>query len=153
MILERADARSYVDILKRQGKTTVFTNGCFDILHRGHIEYLTAARKLGDALIIGLNSDSSVKKLKGESRPVNNENDRAYVLDALKAVDAVVIFGEDTAEKIIDFIKPDVYAKGGDYTLETLPEAKVVASYGGRTELLKFVEGYSTTGTIERMKQ
>ncbi|MBO6305399.1 MAG: D-glycero-beta-D-manno-heptose 1-phosphate adenylyltransferase [Selenomonadaceae bacterium] len=151
MILKKSDAKAYVDIQKRSGKKTVFTNGCFDILHRGHIEYLTAAKSLGDVLVVGLNSDSSVKKLKGETRPLNTESDRAYVLDALKAVDVVVIFEEDTAEKIIDFIKPDVYAKGGDYTLETLPEAKVVASYGGKTELLNFVEGYSTTGIIEKM--
>lgn len=151
MILKKSDAKAYVDIQKRSGKKTVFTNGCFDILHRGHIEYLTAAKSLGDVLVVGLNSDSSVKKLKGETRPLNTESDRAYVLDALKAVDVVVIFEEDTAEKIIDFIKPDVYAKGGDYTLKTLPEAKVVASYGGKTELLNFVEGYSTTGIIEKM--
>lgn len=151
MILKKSDAKAYVDIQKRSGKKTVFTNGCFDILHRGHIEYLTAAKSLGDVLVVGLNSDSSVKKLKGETRPLNTESDRAYVLDALKAVDVVVIFEEDTAEKIIDFIKPDVYAKGGDYTLETLPEAKIVKSYGGKTELLNFVEGYSTTGIIEKM--
>ena len=113
MILKKSDAKAYVDIQKRSGKKTVFTNGCFDILHRGHIEYLTAAKSLGDVLVVGLNSDSSVKKLKGETRPLNTESDRAYVLDALKAVDVVVIFEEDTAEKIIDFIKPDVYAKGG----------------------------------------
>lgn len=153
MILDKAEAKAYIDILKKHGKRTVFTNGCFDILHRGHIEYLSAAKSLGDMLIIGLNSDSSVKRLKGENRPVNAEQDRAYVLDALEAVDIVVIFEEDTAEAIIDFIKPDIYAKGRDYTLETLPEAKIVTSYGGKTELLKFVEGYSTTNTIERMKK
>ena len=151
MLIDRRDAAHVCEDLRRQGKKIVFTNGCFDILHRGHIEYLTAAKSLGDVLVVGLNSDSSVKKLKGETRPLNTESDRAYVLDALKAVDVVVIFEEDTAEKIIDFIKPDVYAKGGDYTLETLPEAKVVASYGGKTELLNFVEGYSTTGIIEKM--
>lgn len=153
MILNRNDAKAYVEIQKRSGKKTVFTNGCFDIIHRGHIEYLTAAKKLGDTLIIGLNSDSSVKKLKGESRPLNGEKDRAYVLDALKVVDVVVVFDEDTAEKIIEFIKPDIYAKGGDYTIETLPEAKIVKSYGGKTELLSFVEGYSTTGIIEKMNK
>lgn len=152
MIMKREEAKAYVEALKEKGSLAVFTNGCFDILHRGHIEYLTAARKLGDALIVGLNSDRSVKRLKGEERPINGEQDRAVVLDALKAVDVVVIFGEDTAESVIDFIKPDIYVKGGDYTLETLPEAKVVASYGGRTEFIKFVEGYSTTKTVERMK-
>lgn len=152
MILNRDDAKAYVEILKKCGKKTVFTNGCFDILHRGHITYLEKAKNLGDMLIVGLNSDSSVKKLKGETRPVNGELDRAFVLDALRCVDVVVIFGEDTAEEIVGFLKPDIYVKGGDYTIDTLPEAKIAMSYGGKVELISFVEGYSTTNTIERMK-
>lgn len=151
MILNKEDAKAYIDILKKTGKKTVFTNGCFDILHRGHISYLATARNLGDMLVVGLNSDASVKKLKGYGRPVNGENDRAFVLDALKSVDVVVIFSEDTAENLIGFLKPDVYAKGGDYTIDTLPEAKIVQSYGGIVELLDFVDGYSTTKTISKM--
>lgn len=134
-----------------QGKKTVFTNGCFDILHVGHVRYLTAAKNFGDVLIVGLNTDESVKKLKGASRPVNNQNDRAEVLLGLKAVDHVIFFGEDTAENLIAELHPDVYVKGGDYTLETLPEAKIVKAYGGQIELVKLVEGKSTTNIIKKI--
>ena len=133
--------------------TTVFTNGCFDILHVGHVRYLTAARKLGDKLIVGLNSDESVKRLKGESRPINNESDRKEVLLALKAVDEVIIFGEDTASQLIAKVKPDIYVKGGDYTLETLPEAKIVQNYGGKVEFVPLVAGKSTTNIIKAAAQ
>lgn len=152
MILDLNDAKTLVSILQKSGKQVVFTNGCFDILHRGHVDYLKKARKLGDFLIIGVNSDSSVKKLKGESRPINNENDRAFVLDALKCVDAAVIFSENTAERLVSELKPDIYAKGGDYTIDTLPEGQIVQKNGGRVEIIPFVEGYSTTKTIERMR-
>ncbi len=134
-----------------QGKKTVFTNGCFDILHVGHVRYLTAAKNFGDVLIVGLNTDESVKKLKGASRPVNNQNDRAEVLLGLKAVDHVIFFGEDTAENLIAELQPDVYVKGGDYTLDTLPEAKIVQAYGGQIELVKLVEGKSTTNIIKKI--
>ncbi|MBO6178309.1 MAG: D-glycero-beta-D-manno-heptose 1-phosphate adenylyltransferase [Selenomonadaceae bacterium] len=152
MILDLNDAKTLVSILQKSGKQVVFTNGCFDILHRGHVDYLEKARKLGDFLIIGVNSDSSVKKLKGESRPINNENDRAFVLDALKCVDAAVIFSENTAERLVSELKPDIYAKGGDYTIDTLPEGQIVLKNGGKVEIIPFVDGYSTTKTIERMK-
>ena len=134
-----------------QGKKIVFTNGCFDILHVGHVRYLTAAKNFGDVLIVGLNTDESVKKLKGASRPINNQDDRAEVLLGLKAVDHVIFFGEDTAENLIAELQPDVYVKGGDYTLETLPEAKIVQAYGGQIELVKLVEGKSTTKIIEKI--
>jgi glycerol-3-phosphate cytidylyltransferase len=138
--------------LKASGKKIVFTNGCFDIIHAGHVRYLRQAKNLGDCLIVGLNSDSSVKKLKGEDRPINNECDRAEVLGELKAVDYVVIFEELTAEKIIAALKPDIYAKGGDYTPQSLPEAPVVAAYGGEIKILPFVDGKSTTGIINKIK-
>lgn len=136
-----------------QGKKIVFTNGCFDILHVGHVRYLTAAKNFGDVLIVGLNTDESVKKLKGASRPVNNQNDRAEVLLGLKAVDHVIFFGEDTAENLITELQPDIYVKGGDYTLDTLPEAKIVQAYGGQIELVKLVEGKSTTNIIEKISE
>ena len=134
-----------------QGKKIVFTNGCFDILHVGHVRYLTAAKNFGDVLIVGLNTDESVKKLKGASRPINNQYDRAEVLLGLKAVDHVIFFGEDTAENLIAELQPDIYVKGGDYTLETLPEAKIVQAYGGQIELVQLVEGKSTTKIIEKI--
>ena len=136
-----------------QGKKIVFTNGCFDILHVGHVRYLTAAKNFGDVLIVGLNTDESVKKLKGASRPINNQDDRAEVLLGLKAVDHVIFFGEDTAENLIAELQPDVYVKGGDYTLETLPEAKIVQAYGGQIELVKLVAGKSTTKIIEKISK
>lgn len=132
-------------------KKIVFTNGCFDIIHVGHVRYLTTAKSFGDVLIVGLNTDESVRKLKGSSRPVNNQYDRAEVLLGLKAVDYVIFFGEQTAENLIAEIQPDIYVKGGDYTLETLPEAKIVQSYGGRVELVNLVAGKSTTNIIEKI--
>ena len=151
MLIERKFIADTCKNLRERGKKIVFTNGCFDILHIGHIRYLAAAKNFGDILIVGLNSDESVKNLKGESRPVNNELERAEVLLALKAVDDVVIFGEQTAENLISEIKPNVYVKGGDYTLETLPEAKIVQSYGGKVEFINFVEGKSTTKILEKL--
>ena len=136
-----------------QGKIVVFTNGCFDILHAGHVRYLTAARELGDILIVGLNSDASVRKLKGEGRPVNPAADRAEVLAGLRAVDHVVIFDEDTAEELVRRLQPDIYVKGGDYSLDRLPESAIVAAYGGRTVLVPMVEGRSTTNVIQRLQQ
>ena len=131
----------------------VFTNGCFDILHAGHVRYLTAARELGDILIVGLNSDASVRKLKGEGRPVNPAADRAEVLAGLRAVDHVVVFDEDTAEELVRRLQPDIYVKGGDYSLDRLPESAIVAAYGGRTVLVPMVEGRSTTNVIQRLQQ
>ena len=137
---------------EKDEKKVVFTNGCFDILHAGHVRYLNAAKALGDVLIVGLNSDESVRRLKGEGRPVNPAADRAEVLAALRAVDHVVVFGEATAEELVRQLKPDIYVKGGDYSLETLPEAKIVGSYGGKTVLIPMVEGRSTTNVIRRLQ-
>ena len=134
-------------------KIVIFTNGCFDILHAGHVRYLTAARELGDILVVGLNSDDSVRKLKGEGRPVNPAADRAEVLAGLRAVDHVVVFEEDTAEDLVRRLQPDIYVKGGDYSLERLPESAIVAAYGGRTVLVPMVEGRSTTNVIQRLQQ
>ncbi len=150
-IITRADIAAIARNIKAAGKTIVFTNGCFDILHAGHVRYLAAARALGDCLIVGLNSDQSVRKLKGPARPVNCQEDRAEVLAALAAVDYVVIFQETTAENIVTEIKPDIYAKGGDYTIEKLPESKIVAAQGGRTVLVPEVPGRSSSNIISRM--
>ena len=138
---------------RREHKTVVFTNGCFDILHAGHVRYLAAARDCGDILVVGLNSDASVHKLKGPGRPVNPAADRAEVLSALRSVDHVVIFDEDTAEELVRLLQPDVYVKGGDYSLDRLPESAIVAAYGGRTVLVPLVEGRSTTNVIRHLQQ
>ncbi len=137
--------------IKRRGKKIVFTNGCFDILHAGHVEYLSKARKMGDILVIGLNSDGSVKKLKGDSRPVNNEVDRAKVLSALYFVDYVTIFSEETPERLIKKIKPDYLVKGGDWTEEKIAGANFVKSYGGKVKIVPFVAGYSTSSVIDKI--
>ena len=131
----------------REGKKIVFTNGCFDIIHRGHVEYLQKAKELGDILILGLNSDDSVRRLKGASRPINNETDRAIVLSALECIDYVVIFDEDTPLELIKFIKPDILVKGGDYKIEEV----VGREYAKRTVLIDFVNGYSTTHIIKKI--
>ena len=151
MLLDRNLIVETCEELRRQGKKIVFTNGCFDILHVGHVRYLTTAKSFGDILIVGLNTDTSVKMLKGDSRPINNEKDRAEVLLGLKAVDYVVMFGERTAENLVSEVRPDIYVKGGDYTVDTIPEAKIVQSYGGRVELVKFVDGHSTTNIIKQI--
>ena len=152
MLIERKNIAAECDRLRAERKKIVFTNGCFDLLHVGHVRYLTAARALGDLLIVGLNSDSSVRMLKGADRPINNQEDRAEILSGLRAVDHVVIFDERTAENLIAEVKPDIYVKGGDYDLSTLPEAKIVQSYGGRVEFIDLVAGRSTTNIINRMK-
>jgi len=150
MLIPDEHIEAYAAALRAAGARVVFTNGCFDILHAGHVRYLAAARALGDVLILGLNSDASVRRLKGEMRPVNTAEDRAEVVGALESVDYVVIFGEDTAENLIAKVRPAVYAKGGDYTRETLPEARIVESYGGEVAFIPLVAGKSTTGIIER---
>ena len=151
MLIKREDIRALVNIIHNSGKTVVCTNGCFDILHVGHVRYLEETKKFGDVLIVALNSDKSVKRLKGEGRPINNENDRAELLSALKCVDYVVLFDEDSPRNLLDEIKPDVYTKGADYTMETLPEADIMRKNGTRVEFIKFVEGKSTTNVIRKM--
>ena len=134
-----------------RGKSLVFTNGCFDILHRGHIEYLASASKLGDYLLIGLNSDSSVRRLKGNARPLNSEKDRAAILLALRFIDYVIIFEEDTPLTLIKAIRPNVLVKGGDWTVDNIVGADFVLSYGGTVLSLPYLEGYSTSAFIERI--
>ena len=151
IVIDRKNIKELCLKLKKENKKTVFTNGCFDILHIGHVRYLKESAKYGDVLIIGLNSDSSVKKLKGETRPINNELDRAELLSELNFVDYVVIFDEDTPQKLLDEIKPDIYTKGADYTLETLPEASVVIKNGGKVEFINLIEGKSTTNVIKKI--
>ncbi len=152
MLISRENLKLFCQILHQGNQKIVFTNGCFDIIHAGHVKYLNSARSLGDVLIVGLNSDKSVRMLKGESRPINNEHDRATVLEGLRAVDYVTIFDERTAETLITLVRPDVYAKGEDYTIDTLPEAKLVEEYGGKVSFIKFLAGHSTTGTIDKIK-
>lgn len=130
----------------------VFTNGCFDLLHPGHLRYLAQARDLGDFLIIGLNSDDSVSRLKGPNRPIQKEAVRAEMLAALHVVDAVVVFDEDTPFELINYLKPDILVKGGDYTPDTVVGADVVTANGGQVEIISFEEGYSTTDLIEKIK-
>lgn len=137
---------------KNKGKKIVFTNGCFDILHRGHVTYLAEARKLGDLLVIGLNSDASVKRLKGPERPINNESDRSFVMSQLKSVDFVEIFTEDTPLNLILTVKPGVLVKGGDWKIEQIVGGKEVQSMGGQVFSLNFVDGYSTTNLIEKIQ-
>ncbi|SMC39002.1 D-glycero-beta-D-manno-heptose 1-phosphate adenylyltransferase [Sporomusa malonica] len=150
-IVDRKDIAVITKELKASGKKIVFTNGCFDLLHAGHVRYLASARELGDCLIVGLNSDNSVKSLKGESRPINGQDDRAEVLAGLSAVDYIIIFDEVTAEGLVAEVQPDVYAKGGDYTIDSLPESKVVAAYGGRTVLVPEVSGRSSSNIIKKL--
>lgn len=145
-----------IDILENElqkytDSKIIFTNGCFDILHLGHIEYLAKSKDLGDLLIVGLNSDKSVKKLKGEKRPINNQDMRSIILASLSFVDIVIIFDEDTPEKLIHMIKPDVLVKGGDYNIESVVGSKFVKSYGGDIKIINFVNGYSTSAIINKM--
>ena len=137
----------------RTAQTVVFTNGCFDILHVGHVRYLEAARASGDILVLGLNRDVSVRKIKGPHRPVNDERARAEVLAALTVVDFVTFFCEDTAEACVTAIKPDLYVKGGDWKVEDTPEGRSVLAAGGRVKKMIYVEGYSTTSIIERAQK
>lgn len=133
-------------------KKIVFTNGCFDILHRGHVTYLNEASRLGDLLFIGLNSDASVKRLKGESRPINNERDRQFVLENLKAVSIVEIFEEDTPLELIRSVNPNVLVKGGDWKPEQIVGSDFVIENGGEVKSLNFVDGHSTTSTIDKIQ-
>jgi bifunctional protein rfaE, domain II len=153
MNIDKNLAREIIENAKAQNKKVVFTNGCFDILHSGHVTYLEEAKKLGDILVVGVNSDTSVKKLKGETRPVNSQLDRTFVLNGLKSVDYTVIFEENTPEDLIAFLKPSVHVKGGDYKKDDLPETKIVESYGGEVVILNFVEGKSTTNIINKINQ
>ena len=152
MIVDRSKIADFCQVLRDGGQKVVFTNGCFDILHAGHVRYLQQARSYGDCLVLGLNTDASVRRLKGPERPINNELDRAEVVGALKSVDYVVFFDDPTAEALIQQVPPDIYVKGGDYTIETLPEGQIVLGYGGQVELVQLVAGRSTTNVIAKIQ-
>ena len=142
-----------INRIKAERKKIVFTNGCFDLLHVGHIRYLAQAKKLGDYLIIGLNSDSSVKELKGEDRPINSFEDRATLLLAIEPVDLVVMFEEQTPENLIKDIVPDILVKGGDYNIEDIVGYQIVIQNGGQVKTLSFYDGYSSTNYINKIKK
>jgi D-beta-D-heptose 7-phosphate kinase / D-beta-D-heptose 1-phosphate adenosyltransferase len=146
----RPEAAAVVARMRAEGRTVVATGGCFDLLHRGHLHTLEAARALGDGLVVCLNGDASVRRLKGPGRPLMQERDRAALLEGLACVDAVAIFDEDTPERILDRLRPDVWAKGGDYEGRRLPEAEVLERWGGRAVVLPFLDGRSTTSLIEK---
>jgi len=151
-IMDLAKAQSMIASWKVLCKTVAFTNGCFDILHEGHIFSLSAAAKEADYLVVGLNSDASVKRLKGDARPVNTQHSRALLLASLLMVDAVVIFEEDTPLELITALAPDVLVKGGDYTIEQIVGSKEVMANGGRVVINPIVAGFSTTGLIQQIK-
>ena len=153
-VLDRDEAAAWAADLRAAGRTLVFTNGCFDLLHRGHVDYLQRARSLGDALVVGLNGDRSVRLLKGAGRPILPEADRAAVLAALRAVDAVVVFHEPTAEALVAALRPDIYVKGGDWGpgQRVPPEAAVVLGYGGRAQYIPYLPGRSTSEIVARIR-
>jgi len=153
MLIDLNDILDIINKLKASGKKIVFTNGCFDIIHPGHIAYLSETKALGDVLIIGLNSDNSIRRLKGDGRPINNQDDRAVVLSALKPVDYVVYFDEDTPLNLIKAIMPDVIAKGGDYDIDSIVGADVVRSAGGEVKVIPFVKGKSTSAILEKIRK
>jgi rfaE bifunctional protein nucleotidyltransferase chain/domain len=146
----RAPLPSTVDAVRARGGIVVATGGCFDVLHTGHVRMLAAARALGDCLVVCLNSDLSVRRLKGEGRPVNRQDERVEVLKALESVDDVVVFGEDTPENVLGRLRPDVWVKGGDYSADLLPEAAVLRRWGGRTVIVPYHRGRSTTEILAR---
>lgn len=152
-ILDNNSLEERLKLWRKEGETIVFSNGCFDILHRGHVEYLSKAADLGDKLIIGLNTDDSVKRLKGPSRPVNDEKARAVVLAGLEFVDAVVFFEEDTPYNLIKSVLPDILVKGSDYKAEDIVGYDIVTEKGGKVETIELVDGFSTTKTIENLKR
>ena len=152
-ITPRNELKATVDRLKREGKKVVFTNGCFDILHAGHTRYLREARKLGDALILALNSDSSVRSLKGPMRPIVPEAERAEVVASLDSVDYVTVFDELTPLELIEFLRPDVIVKGGDWAEKDIVGAETVRKWGGRVAIMPQIEGASTTNIIDKVLQ
>ncbi|MDT7807371.1 MAG: D-beta-D-heptose 7-phosphate kinase / D-beta-D-heptose 1-phosphate adenosyltransferase [Acidobacteriota bacterium] len=153
VILKREELRRAREVLRAAGRTLVFTNGCFDILHVGHVRYLAAARALGDALLVAVNSDRSVRALKGAGRPVMSEEERAELLAALASVDFVTVFDEESPRALIAEVLPDVLVKGGDYRLDEIHGREEVERAGGRVLALPFVEGASTSRIIERIRQ
>ena len=151
MFKDAFEVRDHFAPLRAAGKKLVTTNGCFDILHAGHVTYLAKAKKLGDLLVVGINSDASVRKLKGPSRPFQNESDRLLLIGSLRMVNAAFIFGEDDPRAFLEIVRPDVHVKGGDYD-RTILEKEVVQRHGGRIEIVPFVKGYSTTSIVEKIR-
>ena len=151
-IMDRDTLSNQLEIWRNEGKKLVFTNGCFDILHRGHVTYLAQVADMGDVLLVGLNTDASVRRLKGESRPVNDEQARALVLAALQFVDAVVLFEEDTPYELIRFVQPDILVKGNDYRVEDIVGYDIVKAKGGEVRTVALVDGYSTTEILAKAK-
>lgn len=151
-LISRTKLAALSNRLRQNGKRIVFTNGVFDILHRGHVEYLTKAKSFGDVLILGLNSDASVRRLKGPARPLQKQTDRAVILLALESVDYVVIFGEDTPDKLIRQIKPNILVKGADYKISEIVGADFVRSCGGRVRRIPLTKGRSTSNLMKRVR-
>ncbi len=150
-ILERDDLAAVVNAAKRKGSRIVFANGCFDVLHVGHIRYLEAAKALGDLLIVGVNSDEQTRRLKGEGRPLAPQNQRAQIVSALAAVDFVTIFHEPTVEQLLLALRPDIHAKGTDYTEDTVPERDVVRSFGGQLAIVGDPKNHSSSEIIDKV--
>ena len=150
-ILNKKNVSGIIARLKKAGKKIVFTNGVFDILHRGHVEYLTKSKSFGDILVLGLNSDASVRRIKGPDRPIQPQADRAAILLGLKAVDYVIIFGEDTPDKVIRLVKPDVLVKGADWKISEIVGADFVQAYGGKVRRARLQKGRSSTNIIEKI--
>ncbi|MBN2175985.1 MAG: D-glycero-beta-D-manno-heptose 1-phosphate adenylyltransferase [Bacteroidales bacterium] len=151
-VLEISKLKNLLAVWRFKSQKIVFTNGCFDILHLGHIDYLSKAKDLGDILIIGVNSDNSIRRIKGTNRPITDEMSRATILAALHFVDAVVMFEEDTPYNLIEIIKPDILVKGGDYKPEEIVGADIVVKNDGKIEVIPFLEGYSTSKIIDKIK-
>jgi rfaE bifunctional protein nucleotidyltransferase chain/domain len=145
-------AKHLAEETRARGGTVVSTNGCFDLLHRGHVQYLEWARSLGDLLLVAINSDASVQKIKGPSRPLNHEEDRAYVLSALRCVDGVCIFKEDTPANWLSYIQPQIHVKGADWQGKQIPEESLLEKWKGRVQFANYLQGYSTTSLIQKSK-
>jgi len=150
-VVTREDLVKIKETLKREGKKVVFTNGCFDIVHRGHVEYLTKAKALGDVLLVGMNTDTSVRRLKGPTRPVVCQDDRAFVLAALRVVDYVCLFDEDTPQELIKAVVPDVLVKGSDWAIDSIVGKDIVEAAGGKVQTIDFVPNRSTTNIIQKI--
>jgi len=153
LYFELGNLMDWLSLQKKEGKTLVFTNGCFDLLHKGHVQYLEEAKMQGDILIVGINSDTSVKRLKGEERPIQNLDNRMNVLAALESVDAVIPFEEDNPLNLIKNILPDVLVKGGDWKVEQILGSDIVLNNGGSVKSLQFVENQSTSSIVEKIKK
>jgi rfaE bifunctional protein nucleotidyltransferase chain/domain len=152
VVLNKHELKRQIESWRGDGKQIVFTNGCFDLIHRGHVEYLTKAKTYGDILIVGLNSDDSVTRLKGKSRPFISENDRAYILSQLLCVDVIVVFFEDTPYNLIKMVEPDVLVKGGDYQIHEICGKDIVERNGGRVFSIPLIHGQSTTNLIKKIQ-